>query len=99
MSAYNESATIQRAIESIQAQTFSCWELIIVDDGSIDDTRSIIESFADSDSRIKLIENEGNIGLPSSLGKAHNHFKANLIARVDVDDTNIINSLEVHILI
>ena len=95
MSAYNEDATIHCAIESIQAQTFSCWELIIVDDGSIDETRSIIKSYADSDSRIKLIENEGNIGLPLSLNKAIKHSKADLIARADADDINIINRLKV----
>ena len=95
MSAYNEGATIHYAIESIQAQTFSCWELIVVDDGSIDETRSIIKSYVDSDSRIKLIENVSNIGLPLSLNKAIKHSKADLIARADADDINIINRLEV----
>lgn len=95
MSAYNEVDTICQAIESIQAQTFSCWELIVVDDGSLDGTRSTIKSYADSDSRIKLIENASNIGLPLSLNKAIKYSKAGLIARADADDMYAINRLEI----
>ena len=94
MSAYNEGATIHYAIESIQAQTFSCWELIVVDDGSIDETRSIIKSYADSDSRIILIENGKNLGLPTSLNKAIKLSKSDFIARADADDFNMPLRLE-----
>jgi glycosyltransferase involved in cell wall biosynthesis len=95
MSAFNEGSRIRYAIESIQSQTFSSWDLIIVDDGSFDETSSIIKSYAHLDDRIKLIQNVNNIGLPSSLNKAIKYSKASLIARSDADDINISNRLEI----
>ena len=60
MPAYNAEKYIKEAIESILNQTFSNFEFIIIDDGSIDATEEIIKSFKDS--RIVYIKNEKNLG-------------------------------------
>jgi glycosyltransferase involved in cell wall biosynthesis len=64
---YNGEKYIEESIMSCLIQTFSNFELIIVDDGSTDRTSEIIESFAQKDSRIKIIHNGKNKKLPASL--------------------------------
>jgi teichuronic acid biosynthesis glycosyltransferase TuaG len=54
--AYNASSTIFETIRSVQSQTFTDWELLIVDDGSTDDTASIVRACASDDARIRLIQ-------------------------------------------
>lgn len=94
MAAYNEERDIGRAIESIQAQTFRDWELIVVNDGSSDNTQATIQQYANQDARIRLINNEKNMGLPASLNKGIEHAHADLIARADADDINLPDRLE-----
>lgn len=73
MPTYNAEKYVTEAIESVLNQTFNNFEFIIVDDGSTDSTKSIIQSFKDN--RIKLIENEHNfiaslnIGINNASGK------------------------------
>lgn len=73
MPTYNAEKYVAEAIESVLNQTFNNFEFIIVDDGSTDSTKSIIQSFKDN--RIKLIENEHNfiaslnIGINNASGK------------------------------
>lgn len=88
LAAYNEERTIGRAIESIQAQTFKDWELIVVNDGSVDATEKIVLQYADNDERIRLITNSRNMKLPASLNKGIELARADLIARADADDIN-----------
>lgn len=64
---YNGSAYISDSINSILAQTYTNWELIIVDDCSTDKTPEIINHFRESDSRIIICTNERNLGLPNAL--------------------------------
>lgn len=54
---YNRSGVLGRTIDSVVAQTFGDWELIVVDDGSTDDTASLVKSFADSRIRYRYQEN------------------------------------------
>ena len=61
MAAYNEERDIEKALDSILAQSFTDWELIIIDDGSTDATATIVRSYGDKDSRIKLVCNETNL--------------------------------------
>jgi glycosyltransferase involved in cell wall biosynthesis len=82
MPAYNRADTIQRAINSVQAQTYQDWELIVVDDGSTDGTATLIEGL---DPRMKVIQQENlgfvrarNTGLQASTGE--------YIAFLDSDD-------------
>jgi len=89
MAAYNEERDIKKALDSILAQTFTDWELIIIDDGSTDTTARIIESYRDKDSRIKLFCNDTNRELSASLNKGIRLARADLIARADADDINL----------
>lgn len=87
LSVWNGAATVARAVESIQAQTFTEWELIAVDDGSSDATAEILEAFARNDRRIHLLRNEANRGQAASLNGAFRVSRGELIARLDADDT------------
>ncbi|MBE7702738.1 MAG: glycosyltransferase family 2 protein [Cyanobacteria bacterium SIG28] len=64
---YNGSEFISQAINSIINQTYTNWELIIVNDCSTDNTAEIIQTFAQKDSRIRVLTNEVNKKLPASL--------------------------------
>lgn len=83
MSVYNGQKFLREAIESILGQSFKDFEFIIINDGSTDDTKAIIQSYKDK--RIKLF-NQKNHGLVFSLNKAIGLAKAELIARQDDDD-------------
>lgn len=84
MGNYNCAAYIEEAINSLIAQTYKDWELIIVDDCSTDNSIEIIEKYRDS--RIRLICSDSNQGLAVSLNKAISVADGNLIARLDPDD-------------
>ena len=58
MPAYNVAQTIEASIASVQAQTVSDWELLVIDDGSADDTATIAHRMAKQDARIRLIQQE-----------------------------------------
>jgi len=63
---FNRAALLPRAIKSVMEQTYSEWELIIVDDGSVDNTFEIVNEFISSDRRIKYIKRQ-NMKLPTAL--------------------------------
>lgn len=79
---YNGSARISKAVESVRVQTYIDWELIIVDDGSVQDVRAILPF----DSRIRYIRNETNLGIQKSLNRGLQEAKGTYIARIDDDD-------------
>ena len=83
LTAFNEERYIKKAIESILNQTFTDFELIIVNDGSTDSTLSIINSF--DDSRITVISHE-NIGPGASRNGAMEHVNAEYVMYLDGDD-------------
>ena len=89
MAAYNEELEIGGALESILGQTFTDWELIIVDDASTDATADVVRRYAEKDSRINLLCNETNLELPRSLNIGIGLAQANIIARADADDINL----------
>lgn len=87
MPAYNVEQYIGEAIESILAQTFTDWELIVVDDCSKDRTVAVVNEYAAKDSRIRIIkrqENSGSVRLPRFDGvkAAHGQY----ICTIDSDD-------------
>lgn len=84
MAAYNAANTIRESIDSTLQQTFHDFELIIINDGSTDNTEAIIQSY--SDVRIKYLANEKNIGLPCCLNRAISVAHGTYIARMDADD-------------
>lgn len=84
MAAYNAAPYIAQSIRSILDQTFDDFELLIVNDGSTDNTVEIVKSF--DDPRIHLIENEGNKGLGFTRNVALKEAKGEFIAVLDSDD-------------
>jgi glycosyltransferase involved in cell wall biosynthesis len=85
MSAYNAQDCIARAIESILSQTFTDFEFVIINDGSIDQTGNILERYARQDSRIK-IHTQNNNGLTKALNTGLKLSRGEFIARQDCDD-------------
>lgn len=81
---YNGERTVTDAVRSVLAQTYQNWELIIVDDGSTDNTREIVERL--SDSRIRIDVEDNNHGLSSCLNKIARLSRGDFIARLDADD-------------
>ena len=63
---YNGADRVGDAIESILKQTYENWELIVVNDCSTDNSREIIEYYAEKDKRVFLINNKNNLKLPGS---------------------------------
>ncbi|HUN86800.1 MAG TPA: glycosyltransferase, partial [Terracidiphilus sp.] len=91
---YNVEAYVAEALESIQSQTFSDIEIVVVDDGSTDNTLPIVEQIALSDARIKIVRAPRNLGLPAALNFGLPFCQAPLIARMDGDDIALPTRLE-----
>jgi glycosyltransferase involved in cell wall biosynthesis len=95
MSVYNERAYIGEAIESVLRQSYRDFEFIIIDDGSTDGTGEIVDRFAASDPRIKVVRNRHNKGMPITLLNEAIFLAQNeLIARFDSDDVMVPIRLE-----
>ncbi|MDQ0901562.1 MULTISPECIES: glycosyltransferase family A protein [unclassified Paenibacillus] len=72
---------LERAIQSVLKQTYRNFELLIIDDASVDGSKELIESYAKQDARIKHIRLKRNIGLPAySIGQAYQQSKGQLLA-------------------
>lgn len=87
MPAYNAKENIQEAVNSILDQTYSNIELIVIDDGSTDETAKIISSF--NDHRVKYYRNSYNRGLVYTLNRGIKLSKGKYIARMDSDDISL----------
>ena len=94
MTSYNYASYIEEAIKSVINQTYSNWELIIIDDCSKDNSVEIIEKYVKQDSRIKLIINNKNLGLAASLKKAISYAQYDWLAFLESDDIFYPNALE-----
>ncbi|HEY3295124.1 MAG TPA: glycosyltransferase [bacterium] len=90
---YNRGRFIGKAIESVQGQTIDDWEYLIVDNGSTDDTREVVRSYAAKDSRVRLIENNVNI-IALSLNIGVRAAKGKYISQLDSDDEYLPRTLE-----
>ena len=84
--AYNAENTIRSSLLSIFNQTFTEWRLVIINDGSTDNTLRIMKKLRDKDKRIEIIENTKNIGLTKSLNQLLKISNGRYIARQDSDD-------------
>jgi len=93
MSCYNGSRWLDEAIKSVLNQTFDNFEFIIVDDGSLDNSLSIIKHHSEKDSRIVVIT-KSNTGLADSLNVGIGQARGEWIARLDADDICEPNRLE-----
>lgn len=83
---YNGAAHVHRAVKSILNQTFTDFELIVVDDGSTDATPEILNQYAQSDSRVRILTNAKNEGLVATRNKALSAATAKYAAILDSDD-------------
>lgn len=82
---YNEALHVSATIESILKQTHTNWELIVVDDMSLDQSWQIVYEYTLQDSRIKLLKNQKK-GIIPALKKAYQHSSGHYITRMDADD-------------
>ena len=82
---YNVEKYLRRALNSLQAQTFTDWEAICVNDGSTDNSLSILQNYAEQDSRFKII-NQANLSLSTSRNNGLKEAKGEYIYFFDSDD-------------
>ncbi len=90
MCVYNAAPYLSAAIQSILDQTYPDFEFLIINDGSTDESREIISSYADS--RIRVIDQQ-NLGLTKSLNRGLDSARGDYIARMDADDVSFSDRL------
>ncbi|MBR2136654.1 MAG: glycosyltransferase family 2 protein [Alphaproteobacteria bacterium] len=83
---YNRAAYLPRAITSVQGQTFTDFELIIVDDGSTDNTKEVVRRFQENDPRIIYIDSGQNYGVSHARNLALQAAKGKYVVMLDSDD-------------
>ncbi|MDN3552596.1 glycosyltransferase family 2 protein [Halomonas almeriensis] len=84
--AYNCEGTLSETIQSVQAQVFLDWEMIIVDDGSVDGTFALAESYAAEDSRVRVFQMEANQGAGPARNFGIELARGRFLAFLDSDD-------------
>ena len=94
---YNCANFIGETIDSVLAQTYSNWEMIIVDDCSTDNTEEIVNNYSNSDKRIKYYKLDNNSGAAVSRTKAMELANGQYMAFLDSDDLWYPNKLEYQI--
>lgn len=92
--AYNSADYIEECIESVLNQTYKNWEMIIINDKSIDNTQSIVESYVKIDPRVKLFNQEKNAGVATARNRALELSKGRFVAFLDSDDVWKASKLE-----
>lgn len=94
MPAYNAAKFIRETIASVQAQTDTDWELLVIDDGSKDETVEIVTALAKEDPRIRLLQNEKNMGVAKTRNRGIELASGEYIALLDSDDLWYAEKLE-----
>jgi glycosyltransferase involved in cell wall biosynthesis len=84
MPVYNRAHTIRESVDSVLAQTFEDFELLLIDDGSTDESVAIIESY--DDPRIRLVRHEENQGIPKTRNDGLREARGEYLAILDSDD-------------
>ena len=93
MPAKNAAKYIGECLNSILQQSYSNWELIAIDDNSVDETASILKKYSGEDNRIQFYESQGN-GIIDALQQAYKISKGQYLTRMDADDRMAIHKLE-----
>lgn len=93
ISVYNGLPYLEEAIESILRQTFENFEFIIINDGSSDGSKEVLERLAGQDGRIRLVHQK-NLGLPAALNRGIGMAGGKYIARMDADDISLAGRLQ-----
>lgn len=81
---HNRAGYLSQAVQSVLAQTFTDFELLIIDDASTDNTAQVVRSFADA--RIRYVENKNNMGISRSRNKGLHAARGMYVAMLDSDD-------------
>jgi len=84
LSTFNSGGYLKIAVQSIISQSFEDWELILLDDGSTDDSVDVVRALADP--RIRIVSDGRNMGLAARLNQGIDLSRGDLIARMDGDD-------------
>ncbi|MDP2788592.1 MAG: glycosyltransferase family 2 protein [bacterium] len=84
--AYNGAKSLKKALSSVLAQSYTNWELLVINDDSSDNTENIVLSFAKNDNRIKYLKNEHNLGVQKTRNLALKVAQYEYIAEIDQDD-------------
>ena len=92
MPVYNGEKYLREAVESVLKQSFSDFEFIIIDDGSMDKTEEIIKSY--NDQRIVYIKNSENLGLAKSFNIGVRAAQGKFITRMDADDISVLGRFQ-----
>src|SRR5262245_21907442 len=82
---YNRVQYVAVAIESILAQHFTNFELLLIDDGSTDGSLEVLRSYT-ADPRVRLLRNESNLGIPRTRNKGVALARGEYVAMLDSDD-------------
>jgi GT2 family glycosyltransferase len=90
---YNRARFIGKAIESVQQNTFTDWEYIIVDNGSTDGTQEMVLQYAEHDSRIRLVENDQNV-IALALNMGVKIARGKYISQLDSDDEYLSHTMQ-----
>lgn len=91
MATYNRAATLPRAIDSVLRQDYGAWELIVVDDGSHDQTPSVLERYQDR--RIAVVRYEENRGVTAAKNTGFDHLRGEWFTVLDSDDEIVLEAL------
>lgn len=83
---YNGREFIEKTIKSVQAQTYTNWEMLIVDDGSTDGSDEVVSRLAESEARIRLLKNPSNQGVAYSRNHGLKEATGRYVAFLDSDD-------------
>ena len=86
MPAFNVEAYICKAIQSILEQSYAAWELVVVDDGSTDGTRAVVEALLTKEDRIRLVLHAENKGVSEARNTGLRHSSGKYVCFVDPDD-------------
>jgi len=86
MPAFNAGRTIKESVKSVSDQTYSNWELIIINDASTDDTLSIVNEYASTEPRIRVVNLEKNKGLSNARNEGIKIAKGDYVTFLDSDD-------------
>ncbi len=97
MSTYNNETTIENSLLSILNQTYQNFEILLMDDGSTDNTYKLCQKISKNFDKIKIYQNIKNLGLTKSLNFLINKSVGNLIARSDADDLSEKNRFEIQL--
>ncbi|WP_062698022.1 glycosyltransferase family 2 protein [Chryseobacterium indologenes] len=94
---YNSAASLQKCVNSVLNQTFSNFELLLINDGSSDHSLEMMNSFAEKDRRVKVIDKIKNSGVSDTRNTGISHAKGRNICFIDSDDWIENNYLQIFV--